>query len=298
MYCLLNDRILPECDARVPALDRGFLYADGLFETLRAYGSRPFLLAEHWARMVASAAFLGLPVPSADPAGWIERVLQANALSDASVRITLTRGPLPAGPRPAGAGEPTFLVQARTLRPHLQRLSAEGLEARRLPWPLRARGLPLQGHKTLAYLPSVLALGAVPEGVEPLLETTEGHVSEGATTNVFWARGGRLCTPHPDCGCLPGITRRLVLSLTARLGIPAEEGLYPAAALAEADEAFVTNAVVEVTPLVRLDGAAVGNGSPGLLTRRLQQAYRDEVCRHTAGAPSPARPPDGGGSPS
>lgn len=279
MNCLLNGRLLPEPDARVPALDRGLLYADGLFETLRCYGGRPFLLAEHWARLSASAAFLGIPFPAVDPAALVARLLGANGLADASVRLTLTRGSLPAGPRPAGAGEPTLLVQARRLRPDLGRSAEAGIGGCRLPWPLRARGLPLQGHKTLCYLPSVLALGAVPAGEEPLLETTEGHLSEGATTNIFWVRGGRLFTPHLDCGCLPGVARRLVLSLAADAGIPVEEGFYPASDLADADEAFVTNSVVEVTPLVRLDGAALGDGRPGPATRGLQAAYRREVGR-------------------
>jgi branched-subunit amino acid aminotransferase/4-amino-4-deoxychorismate lyase len=204
-------------------------------------------------------------------------VLDANGLADASVRITLTRGPLPAGPRPGPATSPTLLVQARPLRPDLDRLASHGLEARRLPWPLRARGLPLQGHKTLAYLPSVLALGAVPEGTEPLLETTEGHLSEGATTNVCWVRGGRLFTPHLDCGCLPGIARGLALCLAGELGIPSEQGCYPAADLADADEAFVTNSVIEVVPVVQLDGKSIGVGTPGPVTRRLQASYRARV---------------------
>lgn len=277
--CLLGGRLLPEAEARVSAFDRGFLYADGLFETLRCYGGRPFLLSDHWARLSVSAAFLGISVPAVDPAALVDRVLEANGLADASIRITLSRGPVPPGPRPERASEPTLLVQARPLRGDLERNAARGIGARRLPWPLRARGLPLQGHKTLAYLPSVAALGAVPEGEEPLLETTEGHLSEGATTNLFWIAGGRLFTPHLDTGCLPGITRGFVLSFAARLGLPAEEGLYPANSLAGADEAFATNSVVEVTPLVHLDGAPIGDGTPGPLTSRFQAAYREAVGR-------------------
>jgi branched-subunit amino acid aminotransferase/4-amino-4-deoxychorismate lyase len=173
-----------------------------------------------------------------------------------------------------------LLLQARPLRPELETNAAEGTAVRRLPWPLRARGLPLQAHKTLAYLSSVMALSAVPAGSEPLLETTEGHVSEGAASNIYWAEGGRLFTPHTDAGCLAGVTRALVLRLAEQLEVPTEEGLYPVSHLARADEAFLTNSVVEIVPLTHLDGRPVGAGVPGSMTRRFQSAYREAVSRH------------------
>ena len=280
--CWSGGGLVPEPDARISALDRGLLYADGLFETLRTYGGRPFLLGEHWARLCTSAEFLGIEVPPVEPEAMVARLVEANGLPDAVARITLTRGPLPRGPRPGAPASPTLLAQARPLPSNLGPRAAHGIEGRRLPWPLRARGLPLQGHKTLAYLPSVVALGAVPEGAEPLLETTEGHLSEGATSNVFWVRAGRLFTPHTDAGCLPGVARGLVLSLAEELGLCAEQGLYPLADLAAAAEALVTNSVIEVVPLVRLDGAAIGSGEPGPVTRRLQAAYRDAFRRASA----------------
>ncbi|MBI5016479.1 MAG: aminotransferase class IV [Deltaproteobacteria bacterium] len=279
--CWLEEGLVSETEARVSALDRGFLYGDGLFETLRTYGGRPFLLAEHWARLRTSAEFLGIEVPAVEPETLVTRLVEANRLPNAAVRITLTRGPLPKGPRPGTPATPTLFAQARPLPSDLDQRTAQGIDACRLPWPLRARGLPLQGHKTLAYLPSVVALGAVPEGAEPLLETTEGHVSEGATSNVFWVRVGRLFTPHTDAGCLPGVARRLVLSLAEELGVSAEPGLYPTADLAAADEAFVTSSVVEALPLVRLDGEPIGAGAPGPVTRRLHAAYREAVRRAT-----------------
>ncbi len=277
-YCLIDGDLEPEAEAAVPVRDRGLLYGDGLFETFRAYRGHPFRLGEHWERLAASASFLGIRLPALDPEALVARLLTANGLADATVRVTLTRGDEPSGPRPGGgAGAPRVLVQARPLRPGLEELARRGGAGRRLPWPLRAGGLPLHAHKTLAYLPSVLALGAVGADEEPLLENTAGHVAEGATTNLFWVSGGRLRTPAPEAGCLPGIARGLVLGAAREQDRGVEEGLFPWTDLAGAEEAFLTNSVVEVVPLVRLDGAPLGSGEPGPVTRSLQAAYRARV---------------------
>ncbi|RMG84599.1 MAG: 4-amino-4-deoxychorismate lyase [Candidatus Dadabacteria bacterium] len=282
-YAWLNGRLVDEAAAVVPAADRGFLYADGLFETLRLYGGRPFRLADHWARLTASSRFLGLPDPP-DPNPAIEALVRANGAADAVVRFTWTRGARPAGPRPGPAPNPTFLATLRPLPPDLARRRAEGVEARTVSQSLRARGLAMQGHKTLAYLGSVWALGRVPGGAEPLLLTTEGHLAEGATSNLFWVRDGVCHTPHPDTGCLPGIAARVARERAAALGLEVREGFYEPGHLAQADEAFLTNSVVEIVPLVALDGRAVGAGRPGAVTRRLQEAYAEAV-RREGGAP-------------
>lgn len=279
-YCLIGSELVPESEALIPARDRGFLYGDGLFETLRVYGRKAFRLRDHWQRLTGSAGFLGFSVPPIDPEEAVSRLLSANRVDDAVIRFTLTRGTEPAGPRP-GPGQPLLIGQLRPLPGHLGRRTGEGILGRRLPWPLRARGLPLQAHKTLAYLPSVLALGAALEGEEPILENTEGHVAEGATTNVFWIRDGTVRTPRPEAGCLPGIARALVLELSQTIGISVEEGFWPWAELVDSAEAFVTNSVVEILPLVRLEGEPLGIGRPGPVTRSLQTAYRRAVEEET-----------------
>lgn len=282
--CLIHGELVMESAARVAALDRGFLYADGLFETLRVYGGQPHRLADHRARMANSAVFLGLPPPPEELAGLVARVLEANDLVEAAVRITWSRGHLPAGPRPAGVGLlPTLLIQARPLPGDLTAAAQDGVAACLLPWPSRCRHSPLHHHKTLAYLSSVLALGAVEPGVEPLLINSHGELAEGATANLFWVRGGAVYTPHAEAGCLPGITRRVVLERARAAGLPVHEGFFPAAALGGADEAFLTNAVRGVQPVVALDSRPLGSGVPGPVTRQLQRAYAADV----AGDPVP-----------
>lgn len=282
-WAWLNGRLVREAAAVVSAADRGFLYADGLFETLRLYGGRAFRLADHWDRLTASSRFLGLPDPP-DPNPAIEAIVRANGAADAAVRFTWTRGTLPAGPRPGPAPDSTFLATLRPLPPDLPRRRAEGVEARTVSQPLRARGLALQGHKTLAYLGSVWALGQVPEGTEPVLLTTEGHVAEGATSNLFWVRDGVLYTPHPDTGCLPGVAAKVVRERAAALGLAVREGFYEPDHLGGAEEAFLTNSVVEIAPVVALDGRPIGPGRPGPVTRRLQEAYAEAVRLEGDGA--------------
>ncbi|MBI5446280.1 MAG: aminotransferase class IV family protein [Deltaproteobacteria bacterium] len=283
-FAIVGRKLVPEAEAVLSASDRGLLFGDGLFETVRAYGGRLPLWEEHWARLRRSAGFLGIPLPAADPHALALRLLEANELSEGSVRVTLTRGapredvPAPRPEPPERALLPTLLLHARPLRPDLEELRAGGISGRRAPWPLRARGLPLQGHKTLAYLGSVLALARAAAGEEPILETTEGHLAETATGNLFWRQGGEIRTPSLDSGCLPGVARSIVLRAAGALGIPVREGLFPVDDLRQSEEALLTNAVQEVIPLVRFEGAPVGQGSPGPVTVLLQNAYRREVA--------------------
>ncbi len=276
--CFLNGALVPEPEARVPAQDRGFLYGEGLFETVRVYNGTPFLLSRHWERLLGSCRFLGLPDPPWDPARVIGELLAANRLADGVVRFTWTRGVFPRGPRAGPGRSPVLVAHLRPVPDDLPVRQARGVGGVRMPWPLRCRGNPLHRHKTLSYLSSVVALGRVGPGEEPLLETAEGLLAEGATSNVFWICGTTLYTPHPDVGCLPGVARGVVLEEAHRTGLRVAEGPFPTEELLRADEAFLTNAVVEVVPLVRVDGRPVGDGEPGPWTRRLQEAYRARVA--------------------
>lgn len=252
------------------AFERGYLYADGIFETVRIAGGKPLRLDRHMERMKSSAAFFSLPFPAVEIEKTIEILAAENSIEEGAARITLSRGPLPSGPRPSPEpSNPTLLITVRPLPADHEAKKTEGVSCRTLPWPLRAGGLPLEGHKTLAYLASVLALGTVGEGEEPLLETLSGHLSEGAATNVFWIRDKILFTPSIASGCLPGIMRAQILLKASEAGIETREGLFPLADLKTADEAFLTNAVMGVVPVKEVDGKPVGRAAPGPMTRNL-----------------------------
>jgi branched-subunit amino acid aminotransferase/4-amino-4-deoxychorismate lyase len=272
----LNGRIVRAARARLAVTERGFLYGDGLFETVRTYQGRPFLLAAHLARLRRSARFFSLPV-AGTARSWtrsIGRLLAANRLTDAAVRLTVTRGTA-AGLAPPLRARPTLLLEARPLDADLAAHQAAGVDVCLLPF---ARGTgPFVAHKTLAYLPAVLGrrharLRGAHDG---LYVTPEGNVTEATTANLFvWYRG-RLRTP--GTGVLPGVTRDLVITLARRLGLVTEERPVGRPLLATAGEAFLTSSVVEILPVVRVDDHPVGSGVPGPVTRALQDAYRRRV---------------------
>jgi branched-subunit amino acid aminotransferase/4-amino-4-deoxychorismate lyase len=273
----LNGEFIPESGAFLPVTERGFLYADGIFTTFRLYNGRIFLAENHFARLSDSANFLGLPRPKKELFTLAEELADMNGHEEGAGRITISRGSLPFGPKPGPAASPTVLISTRPLPPSLPKRKTNGVKGRTLPWPSRAEGLPLQSHKTLAYLQSVLALGLTEEGAEPILETVGGYLCEGATSNLFWVREGIVRTPSLTSGCLPGVARSLVFKLAEKEGVRVEEGLFSRSDLFKAGEAFLTNCVSELVPLVEIDGSPIGGGLPGKVTSLLSERWNQET---------------------
>lgn len=262
----IDGEFLESGQAGVSAADRGLLYADGAFTTIRVAVSAPKLLDLHLERLSLTLNYLRIPIPSADFGSVLRELARADAIPNGAARITVTRGKTPGPPRPKVGGEPTVAVALRPLPETLVAAKAVGVACRTLPFPSRAIGLPLQAHKTLAYLPSVTAWLNVCEGEEPLMETTCGHLSEGAASNLFWAKKGVLLTPSLEAGCLPGLARRALLALAKENGVPVAEGLFGKEELGACDEAFLVNCVTGVVPIASLNGVRVGATVPGPLT--------------------------------
>ena len=237
MKAWLNGRLVDEQAATVPIADHGLLVGDGVFETLRCYGGRPFALESHLDRLEAGAKALGLEAPGrAALADAAHAVIEANALAEARMRITLTSGPGPAGLL-RGAGEPTAIVTAQPLTPWPATATAVVSEWR------RDERSPLAGVKTISLAESVMALtdARARGAAEAILLNGRGDVCEATTANVFIVRGSCVETPSLASGCLAGITRECVLGLCPGLGLRGQEAELPAAALAEADELFLTS---------------------------------------------------------
>lgn len=270
----VNGELLPEQNARISVHDRGFLLGDGLFETMRAARGRVLHLDQHLARLSRGAAVLGFELPpQAGLADAVHSTLAANDLSsrEAVVRLTVSRGVGPRGLGPPLRPSPTVVIIAAPLTAPLPVQQT----AITLPFRLDAAS-PLVGLKTLNYLPQILgrqaALAAgADEGI--FLNHADALV-EGCASNLFWVRGNLLCTPDLTCGPLPGITRAIALTLASTLGLSVREGAFARSALAEADEAFLTNSVLGFMPLTRLDDRAIGQGKPGSVTARLQAALQ------------------------
>ncbi len=278
----LDGRLVPSARASVSVFDRGFLYGDAIFETVRAYDGRLFLWPQHARRLAASLRAFRIPAPSFDLATAARDVLAARGLGDGAVRVTVSRGASEGLIAPSRI-TPTVVAMARPIPDELPAQRERGISVLLLPFG-RGHGGITDGHKTNAYLPAVLGKTRAAErrAFEGLYVERDGTVSEGTTSNVFAVRDGRLLTPPLEAGCLPGVTRQVILHLAAEEGIAAETMALQASTLHELDEVFLTASTIEVMPVVRVDRLRVGDGKPGVLTRLLQDRYRAFVKRTLA----------------
>lgn len=278
----VNGRLLPSSRATLSVYDRGFLYGDAVFETVRAYDGRLFLWPQHARRLAASLRAFRIPAPRTDLAGVARRVIAARGLADAAVRVTVTRG-TGEGLVAATGLVPNVVVMARPIPAELPARREQGVGVLLLPFG-RGHGGITDGHKTNAYLSAVIGKTRAAErrAFEGLYVERDGLVSEGTTSNVFAVRRGRLLTPPLEAGCLPGVTRQVILHLAAEEGIPYETMALQAATLHELDEVFLTASTLEVMPVMRVDRQRVATGKPGTITRLLQDRYRAFVRRTLA----------------
>ena len=284
----VDGELTPASEATVSVDDRGFRYGDAAFETLRAYGGEVFAWNRHVARLERTCETLGMPgvVPD-DLALRVAETLEANGLDDAYVRISVTRGVQPGKLTPREDVDPTVVVYAKPLpRGGLdgQRVwdapaVVQSVKTRRIP----NAALPADA-KTHNYLNGILARLELRRAAtdeyrpdEALMRDVDGHVAEGATSNLFFVDGGVLKTPKTG-SILPGITRELVIELADDEGFPVEEGRYTLDAVRRADEAFVTNTTWEVRPVASIDGIDVGGGPMTALLGRLYDELVERRC--------------------
>jgi branched-chain amino acid aminotransferase len=297
MHVFLQSRLVHADQARVSAFDHGFLYGDGIYETVRVYAETPFEWPAHDHRLRQSARHLSLACPwsSRYLLTAIERLLRADGRSEATVRLSVTRGPGPLGLDPALCRPSTLVIQSHPDR-SLEALREKGVsmaiaECVRHPSPgsLDCR---IKSTNSLSFV--LAKMEARRRGVfETVLLNEAGRLTEGASSNLFFIRARTLHTPDVSCGLLPGITRRLVLGLAAAAGLRTLEGAYRPQDLLSADEIFLTNTTFEVLPVTELAWPgprtgrrrrAVGRGRPGPYTQTLQALYRRRVLRRLARA--------------
>jgi branched-subunit amino acid aminotransferase/4-amino-4-deoxychorismate lyase len=278
----LNGRVLPAHQAHVSALDRGLLHGDAVYDTWRTYAGLPFAVASHIRRLAAAARALGLPAPG--PAGaWEQRsrmLARRNGFADAAVRLTLTRGAAGETLRVERRVRPTLLLTVRALPRDLASRQARGVDATLLPFG-RTAGSGWSAYKLTGNAGAVAGrrLADRRGAAEGLYVTPAGEVTEGTTSNLFLVERGTLVTPPIAGGILPGVTRMLVVRLARAAGIVVREESVSVGRLRRASEAFVTASTIEVLPVVRIDGRAVGSGRPGPLTTRLGERYAAAVAR-------------------
>jgi branched-chain amino acid aminotransferase len=255
--------------ARVSPFDHGLLTGDGVFETMRIAGGRPFAARRHLDRLARSAAGMRLPCPApADVLAAMAAVIAANGLQVGRVRVTVTGGPGALGSDRADV-RPTVIVAAGPLPAW-----PPAADVAVAPWPRNERGA-LVGVKTVSYGENVVALAhARDRGAgEALFGNLAGNLCEGTGTNVFVGIGGRLVTPPLSAGCLAGVTRELVMEL-----VDVVEDDLPLAALAGAAEAFLTSSTRDVQPVRSVDGRPLPE-CPGPLSEGAGAAFRALVAR-------------------
>ena len=270
----INGERRPDDGPHVSARDRGLTLSDGVFETMRAHRGTAFRLDRHLARLSSALRRLSIPEPP-ELREWLAAALQA-APVDARLRLTITRGEGPPGLVPPADVRPTVLISVTEVPTVAATLAAPGVSAyvasgRRNEYSITA------GLKTAAYVENVAALiEARSKGADDaLFLDVEGHCSETTASNLFMYAHGVLVTPPLSCGALPGITRETILELAPSLRIDAVERAFELGDLQQADEAFVTNSFRAVAPLIRLNGAPIGDGTPGPVTSRIAAAYAE-----------------------
>lgn len=279
-YVFLDDRLVPDTEAKVSVYDHGFLYGDGVYETMRAYEGVVFMLEQHIERLFRSAQLIRLNIPSE---GFIisavQETLRANGLAEAYIRITFSRGRGAIGLDPDLCPRPTCVVIAEAFRRYSESWYREGVKMVLAATRRNAAGAVNPRIKSLNFLNNILAkIEAKDRGaLEAVMLSGSGHVAEGTISNVFFVRRGRLCTPSLDVGILDGITRQLVIELAVRNGVNVDEGLFSADELLAAEEVFFTNTTSEIMPVSAIDSRVFAVGD---MTRFLHRLYREDVVKY------------------
>ena len=276
----IDGRFVPAAEARISVFDHGLLYGDGVFEGIRAYNGRVFRLDQHLKRLYNGAKGILLEIPLAvdEMREAVLEALRRNELTDAYIRLVVTRGvgDLGLDPRKCHGG-PTVFIIADAIELYPQEFYERGLE---LITVVTRRNLPEAVNpaiKSLNYLNNILAKIEVTRAglLEGLMLNHEGYVAEATGDNVFLYSGGRLVTPPTSVGILEGITRGAVIELAAELGIPVSEERFTRLYVYTADECFLTGTAAEIIPVVAVDGRTIGDGRPGAVTRELMGRFRE-----------------------
>jgi D-alanine transaminase len=270
----LNGEYLPLSQAKVPVLDRGFLFGDGVYEVVPVYGGKPFRLEEHLRRLDRSLAGIRMASPLSDGewAAVFNRLIDGPG--DQYLYLQVTRG---ADSKRDHAIPLTLAPTVFALCSPIAPIPLDGIKAVTLE-DVRWHWCHIKAVTLLANV--LLRQDAVDRGAAEAILLRDGWVTEGAASNIFIVQDGTLITPPKSHDILPGITRDLVLELARQHGIPAEERRFRAEALKEASEIWMTSSTREVLAVVELDGAPVSGGQPGPCWRRMQgiyQAYKQSL---------------------
>ena len=272
----LNGELTPASEAKVSVFDGGFLHGAGLFETMRAYAGKVYRLDEHLDRLLISAKELAIPVNGQkdDLRDAVVQTLKANELKEARLRLTVSWGDLRSDP------EGTILITASQLQPYPAEFYSKGMSIVISDSKVSSSD-PVARHKSTNYLSRLLELRKAQQlkAGEALWFTESSHLAEGCISNVFLVKDNKLLTPSLDEPILPGITRAAVLKLARAENIALGEQTLTIEELIAADEVFLTNSIMEIMPVGRIEKHVVGDGRDRTMTKQLTDLYRQDVER-------------------
>jgi branched-chain amino acid aminotransferase len=280
MKVYINGKFYDKEDAKISVFDHGLLYGDGVFEGIRAYKRLVFKLEEHITRLFESAhtLMLDIPLTKRQLMKAVIDTLKANNLSDAYIRIVVTRGEGDLGLDPRkckGNGSVIIITDKITLYP--EKIYKEGMEIITVP---TVRNLPEALNpqiKSLNYLNNILAkIEAINCGFqEAIMLDSLGYIAECTGDNIFLVKRGQLYTPPQCMGTLRGITRDTVLEIAKKNRIPVHEHVLTRHELYISDECFLTGTAAEIVPVVKVDGRTIGKGKPGSITLKLMREFKE-----------------------
>ena len=275
----LNGEYMPLEEARVPVMDRGFLFGDGVYEVIPVYAGRPFRLTQHLDRLDNSLHSIRMENPLQRDAweGIFQRLISPTPALDQLIYLQVTRGLDPARNHlfPQGS-EPTVFVMAWNAKSRDPSIAEQGIAAISLEdnrWHrCDIKAIALLGHVLLRQQ-------AEDAGAGESILIRDGLLTEGSSTNPFLVKNGEILTPPKSNQVLPGVTRDLVLELVRREGIPCAARDIAAGELNTADEIWISSSSREVQPVTRLDNASVGEGIPGAMWRLMDSLFQDYKAR-------------------
>ncbi len=277
----LNDKLVDIDKAGISVTDSGFLYGAGLFETMRSCNGVVFSLKDHLDRLFFSASALSIKTYDRKfITDAIYKVLKANKLTDARLRLTVTNGPMS---KSEEERKPTLLIAATKLQPYPAEYYKKGVLVVLCPFRQNTAE-PTYGHKTTSYFSRMIGLQLAHQkrAAEALWFTVDSRLAEGCISNVFLVKDSALYTPPIETPVLAGVARKTVCQIAIKKNIELfEKNLYISDCL-EADEIFLTNVIMQILPVSSLEKHTVGDGKPGPMTKKLQKYFDDVIkqqCR-------------------